>query len=382
MRKSFYAAVFVLCSIATGKIAAQNSHVVFPGKAWEKASPEQLGWSPAKLEAARKYFETLPAGNAMVVDGGQVVAEWGDSSQRIKISSARKSLLSALYGVYAHTGKFDLNQTLAQMGIDDDPPLTPQEKQATLQMMLESRSGVYHPFIGGTPYMKAEQPPRGSHAPGTFWYYNEWDFNVLGSILEQRVNSKIGVEFRDRIATPIHMQDFRAEDTYYIKATPQTASFEKSIYPMYHFRMSARDLARFGYLYLRRGNWDGTQVIPSDWIDESTRAYSVAGYRAYAGGGESGGYGYLWWVDSYGLPVKNFSAAGSLGKYLIVIPEREMVVVYLNHTEWPDDAPLIPESELNQLPDVSRSQIGQFVTLLLDAQPGARPTEEVSRSRR
>jgi CubicO group peptidase (beta-lactamase class C family) len=369
MRKLFCVAVFVLCTIVTGKIAAQNSQLVFPGKAWETVDPEHLGWSSAKLEEAHKYFETLPPGNAVVVDRGRIVAEWGDSSQRIKISSARKSLLSALYGVYAHKGKFDLNQTLEQLGIDDDPPLTPLEKQATLQMLLEARSGVYHPFVGGTPNMKAEQPPRGSHSPGTFWYYNQWDFNVLGSIFEQRVHSKIGVEFRDRIATPIQMQDFRAEDTYYIRVTPETASFEKSIYPMYHFRVSARDLARFGYLYLRRGNWDGTQVIPGDWIEESTRAYSITG-RRLADAGESGGYGYLWWVDSYGLPVKNFSAMGSLGKYLVVIPEREMVVVFLNHTEWPDDAPLIPESELNKLPDVSRSQIGQFVKLLLDAQRG------------
>ena len=373
MRKWFCVAVFLLCVIATGKTAAQSSHTVFPGNAWEKADPEQSGWSSSKLEEAHKYFETLPAGNVVVVDRGRIIAEWGDASQRIKISSARKSLLSALYGVYAHTGKFDLNQTLEQMGIDDDPPLTPQEKQATLQMLLEARSGVYHAFVGGNPGMKAELPPRGSHPPGTFWYYNEWDFNVLGTIFEQRVHSKIGVEFRDRIATPIHMQDFRAEDTYYIKATPQTASFEKSIYPMYHFRMSARDLARFGYLYLRRGNWDGTQIIPSDWVEESTRAYSITGYRKYPEG-ESGGYGFLWWVNSYGTSAKNFSAVGSVAKYLVVFPERELVVVYLCLTEWPDDAPLIPEEELKKLPDVSRIQLGNFLNLLLDAQRGASET--------
>jgi CubicO group peptidase (beta-lactamase class C family) len=164
MRKPFYAAVLVLCTIATGKIAAQTPQVVFPGKSWKKASPEQLGWSPAKLEEARKYFETLPAGNAVVVDRGRIVAEWGDSSQRIKVSSVRKSLLSALYGIYVNKKRFDLSKTLEQLGIDDDPPLTAQEKQATLKMLLEARSGVYHPFVGGTPTMKAERgmggPPR------------------------------------------------------------------------------------------------------------------------------------------------------------------------------------------------------------------------------
>jgi CubicO group peptidase (beta-lactamase class C family) len=351
--------------LAGQSLIRTDLQIVFPGKTWEKAKPEQSGWSASKLDEARKYFETLPAGNALVVDHGRIIAEWGDASQRIKVSSVRKSLLSALYGVRKST--FDLNQTLEQRGIDDDPPLTPQEKQATLRMLLQSRSGIYHPFVGGTPTMKAERPPRGSHPPGTFWYYNQWDFNALGTIFEQQVHSKIGVEFQHQIATPIQMQDFRAEDMYYLRATPQTPRIEQSIHPMYQFRLSARDLARFGYLYLNRGNWNGTQIIPSDWIEESTRAYSTTGYRL---GGESGGYGYLWWVDSCGLPVKNFSAMGSLGKYLVVIPDREMVVVYLNHTEWPDDAPLIPEAELNKLPDVNRSQMGSLLKLLIDAQGG------------
>lgn len=365
MKMPFYAAVlvFALSTVVTSENGAQSSQVIFPGATWRKASPEQLGWSPAKLEDAHKYFETLPAGNALVVDRGQIVAEWGDSSQRIKVSSVRKSLLSALYGVYVDTKRLNLNTTIEQFGIDDDPPLTVEEKQATLKMLLQARSGVYHAFVGGTPTMKAEQPQRGSHPPGTFWYYNQWDFNVLGTIFEKQLHSKIGVEFRDQIATPIQMQDFKTEDVYYLRA--QAPAIEQSIHPMYVFRMSARDLARFGYLYLRHGNWNGTQIIPSAWVEESTHAYSITGNRL---GGESGGYGYLWWVDSYGLRAKNFSAMGSLGKYLVVVPERELVVVYLNHTEWPDDAPLIADAELSQLPDVDRGQIGKFVNLLLDAQ--------------
>lgn len=144
MKTKVCVAIFVLCTITGRNTAGQASHPVFPGNMWEVVKPDQLGWSPSKLEEARKFFEALPVGNAVVVDRGRIIAEWGDASQRIKISSARKSLLSALYGVYAHEGKFDLNQTLEQLGIDDDPPLTPQEKQATLQMLLEARSGVYH----------------------------------------------------------------------------------------------------------------------------------------------------------------------------------------------------------------------------------------------
>ena len=90
MRKSFCVAVFVLCIVATGKIAAQSSHAVFPGNTWEKTDPEQSGWSPSKLEEAHKYFETLPAGNAVVVDRGRIIAEWGDSSRELKLVPLEK----------------------------------------------------------------------------------------------------------------------------------------------------------------------------------------------------------------------------------------------------------------------------------------------------
>jgi len=360
MCKPLATLAFVLSVLASGTTDAQAPRPIFPAAAWEQVDPQDLGWSGSKLEEARKYFGTLPPASIVVVDRGQIVAEWGDPALRIKVSSIRKSLLSALYGIYVRQGRFDLNENLGQLGIDDDPPLTTQEKQATLRMLLESRSGVYHSYVGGTPSMKAEQPVRGSHVPGTFWYYNNWDFNTLGTIFERQLNSKIAVEFHDKIATPTHMQDFRVEDMYYLRASSDPQVNDRSIHPMYHFRITARDLARFGYLYLRRGSWNGTQVVPADWVEESTRSYSDTN--------EGDGYGYLWWVNSFGLSEKNFSAWGSLGKYLVVIPERELVVAYLNHTEWPDNAPTIPVTELSKLPTVTRSQMGQLLKLLLDAQ--------------
>jgi CubicO group peptidase (beta-lactamase class C family) len=59
-----------------------------------------------------------------------------------------------------------------------------------------------------------------------------------------------------------------------------------SIHDYYLFRMSARDLARFGLLFLRRGRWKNQQIISSDWIRESTASHSKWG--------QEGGYGYMW----------------------------------------------------------------------------------------
>jgi len=92
--------------------------------------------------------------------------------------------------------------------------------------------------------------------------------------------------------------------------------------------MSARDLARFALLYLHLGNWAGRQIVPQQWVQESTHAYSRSGFGP--------GYGYLWWVDFLGgaiaptvtLPEGNFLAEGAGGQYALVVPSLDLVVVH------------------------------------------------------
>jgi len=71
------------------------------------------------------------------------------------------------------------------------------------------------------------------------------------------------------------------------------ALYETTAHRAYPFRMTARDMARFGLLFLRGGKWNGTQVVPEAWVKESTTAWSDAG--------TSGGYGYLGWIAKSGL---------------------------------------------------------------------------------
>lgn len=342
---------------------SQGSHFVFPGVQWEVASPAELGWSIPGLAEAYQLFATLPPASMVVIDRGRIVVAWGDSARRVKLSSIRKSLLNALYGTPVHVGRINLDDTLEELEIDDDPPLTQREKQATLRMLLQSRSGVYHSYVGGTPDMRERMPAREAHPPGAFWYYNNWDFNVLGGVYERKLGRKIGEAFQTEIATPIQMQDFRSDDMYYLKSEDNAQAFARSMYPAYHFRLTARDMARFGYLFLREGNWNGTQIIPADWVRQSTTSYSET-----TGFGEGFGYGYLWWVHGYGLNVDAFSARGALGKYIVVIPERGLVVAFVNHTEFPDGPQAASAVEVKKLPDVPVPAMSKLLTLLLAAQ--------------
>ena len=284
------------------------------------ASPELSGWSAEKLEKIHQYVVDIGSTSAMIVQHGVVVAAWGDVAHRSNLHSCRKSLLSALIGIAVAEGKINLGDTLDKLAIDDKKPsLTPQEKQATVRDLLEARSGVYHPTVYETRGMEEAKPPRGSHPPGTFWYYNNWDFNALGFIYEQATGTRIFDAFYREIAQPIGMQDFTPRDGHYVTGSDTR-------FPAYLFDMSARDFARFGLLYLRHGNWNGVQVVPGAWVAASTRPYSDT---------ESGGYGYLWWTaDSASgarpeidFPPGSFWAEGHLGQYAVVVPSLDLVVV-------------------------------------------------------
>jgi CubicO group peptidase (beta-lactamase class C family) len=241
---------------ATNPIPCAKS--AFPGHDWKKishATPEE--WSLQKLAVARQYADSLHDSSVVIVQCGRVVDEWGDSSKKITTFSIRKSFISALYGIYSAEGKIDIDETLEQSGIDDSPsPLTKAERQARIVDLLRARSGVYHAADFETDFQRKTRPARGSHEPGTFWFYNNWDFNVLGTIFEKKTGLKIGDAFYERIAKPIGMQDFKPGDLYYV------GSGEVSQHPAYMFEMTARDMARFGLLYLNHGRWKSHQIVP------------------------------------------------------------------------------------------------------------------------
>lgn len=266
----------------------------------------------------------------MVVQHGQVVANWGDTARRVRVASVRKSFLSALYGFAVAEGKINLDATLADLRIDDKPPhLTVEEKGARVRDLLKARSGVYHEAAAESEQQFDRRPPRGSQAPGALWYYNNWDFNALGTIYRQLMGEDIFDAVERRIAKPIGMQDFTAADGRYVLHRSSLSN-----HPAYHMNMSARDLARFGLLFLNKGQWRERQVMPEAWIDESTRAYSMTNRKI--------GYGYMWWVSDGDLQFQtrfgrgSYSARGYGGQLILVAPRHNLVIVHLTETYMAD----------------------------------------------
>jgi CubicO group peptidase (beta-lactamase class C family) len=306
------AALIFLVRVAS----AQN-----PGQTWQRfASPEQAGWSAPMLE---QVFQRSGAAAMMVVQDGKAVATFGDIARRYKCHSMRKSLLSALYGLHVQAGTIHLDKTLRELRIDDHVPLSDAELGGRIVDLLRSSSGVYMPAAAEVEQMRARRPARGSHPPGSFWYYNNWDFNVLGTIFERETGRDLFVDFDERIATPLQMEDFRLLD-----GAHDYSESELSIHPSYPFKMSARDLARFGQLYLQRGRWNAEQVIPEQWIADSTRQH----FEVTDEGPGYTGYGYLWWLDETPGAPRSFFASGYGGQYVGVLPDERVVIVLLADT--------------------------------------------------
>jgi len=312
--------VVLFGALVRGGAAAAEG--VVPGAEWDRASAAEAGLSEAGLAQARAFSNEIRSSSVFIVRHGKVVAEWGNTTKRTELASIRKSLLSALIGIAVAERQIDLDSTMGQLGIDDNPPaLTDAEKSATVRQLLQARSGVYHLALYESLSAAQARPPRGSHAPGTFWYYNNWDFNVLGTIYERATGAGVFDALDQKIAKPIGMQDYRPRDGSYFRG-------DASIHPAYPIRMSARDLARFALLYLHGGNWAGRQIVPREWVRESTQSSSHSGYGP--------GYGYLWWTGFLGdaiapsvtLPEGSFSAQGSGGQFALVVPALDLVVVH------------------------------------------------------
>jgi len=295
-----------------------ESHTEIIGSFWEKAdTPEEMGWSSSKLKALEPLLEKLGSSALLIVTDDKIVFDWGNTANNFKSHSTRKQLFSALFGIYVDNGEIDISKTLKELHIREKVPLTEVEKQATVSDLLKARSGVYIPSAAESRGMKRMRPKRGSHIPGTFWMYNNFDFNVLGTIFRLETGEDIYKTFDRRIANPIGMQDYILDIQKYGKE-------ELSTHQSYPFRISARDMARFGRLFLKEGKWGDKQVIPFSWKKASTSSYSDTFIKGV-------GFGYLWWIltnDVYGMKKGSYFASGAFGQKIFILPEKNSVIVH------------------------------------------------------
>lgn len=333
--------IFLLPSLALGQRSntPTNGNPIYPDSAWQftyDASNE--GWNKDSLNSLKRFItDSTNATGMVVIQSGRISFDYGDTKETSYLASCRKSLLSMLYGPFVANKKIDLSATMELLHIDDVGGLLPIEKKATIKDLLTARSGVYHPASNGGD-ASAMAPKRGSIKPGSFWLYNNWDFNVAGYILEQQTGRTIYQLIDSILAKPLQMQDWN------ITEQRKTGDTTNSKYLAYHMWFSTRDMARIGYLMLRNGKWKDQQIIPSDWVKLTTSVVTpykkaVEEKTAYF----HFGYGYLWWIwdTPYNKDLYEgaYSATGAYGQFITVLPKLDLVVAFKTKYEYGRQTP-------------------------------------------
>ena len=339
---------FLLGCSAEGTISGPTINTavdgIFNQDTLEWIAPEEAGWSSANLQEAHQFAVQSGCEAAMALYEGKVFFSRGNIHKNYDVHSIREIFLNALYGIHRERGNINLDATMADLHIDDIPPgLTHAEKQARVEHLLMSRSGVYHEAADEDQAMIDGRPARGSHAPDTFFYHNNWDVNALGTIFEQETGAEICNAFKDEIADVVEMVDYNINNCSY------QYQWNKSLHPAYHFKMSPRDLAKFGALYQKNGRWDDLRIIQEDWIDESTMAYSTVPDT------DGLGYGYLWKIIEAESDIgqiighPGYYYTGSGGYALVIVPDLKLVIVqhYGSGQSW--DTPGASGFELSML---------------------------------
>ncbi len=146
MKKLLYFSLLFLVACRTAPAEVEESMVyAFPGETWTEVSPETMGYDQAKLDLARQYADSIQTAGVMVLVKGNLIYQWGDVAVKYNTHSIRKSFLSALYGKAVKEGIIDLNTTLEEMGIDDEPATS----SLACSMVMASRKSefIIRPFM-------------------------------------------------------------------------------------------------------------------------------------------------------------------------------------------------------------------------------------------
>lgn len=322
---------------AAGSQSGQRSPA-FPGKDWERIEkPESIGYSAARLQALRAWLQSIDTTGLMVAVGGRSLFEYGDLTRLSYLASVRKSVLAMLYGKYVENGTIPLGKTLRELEFTDVGGLMPQELEATIEDLLTARSGVYHQASNAGDDTSSA-PPRGSQQHGSYFLYNNWDFNAAGAVFEKLSGREIYDALEADLAKPIGMQDFDRS------AQKKSGDTTRSQYLAYHMWLSTRDMARVGLLMARGGDWNGTPIVSRDWARRISSLVTPVNemnpprHRSL-GSGNRWGYGYLWWVwdapNSPGPFEGAYTGMGAGGQYITVLPELDMVVAHKTDTQDP-----------------------------------------------
>jgi len=255
------------------------------------------------------------------------------------LQSVSKSVTSLVTGIAADLGSVDPEATvLSVLPRYADASADPRLPRVTLRQLLQMRSGINfyeNPYLGSPletlnnsrgdwVRIALEQPFNAE--PGALWQYNSGGVIALGAAVAQAARTRFNDLARERLFAPLGISG----PYWYV------SPYDATVHTGGGLNMRAIDLARIGYLVLKQGQWDGRQVVSSEWLSRSTAPVTTAASRF---GGVPVDYGLLWWMAAID-PARSTAdvsnrvivAAGNMNQFLFVVPAYDLVVVNTGST--------------------------------------------------
>lgn len=303
----------------------------------KKAITDSSYFTKEKFNEVDTYLkEESETTSMLVLENSKIVYEYGDVSEISTLGDAKISILSLLFGKYVENGAINLQETIGENNINDFIGLLPIEKQATIENLLTSTSGVLYSDIERRNFTIFERKERGSVKPGEYFTFNNWDYNVASHILEKKSGNNFHTELEQQLAIPLAFEDWNIKN--------QSKNYTKnSQFDTYQTHLSTRDMAKIGQLMLQEGNWNGKQLISKDWIQKITSSViPIDTVRVRIGGDISSPlqetYGYLWWGFDRFYDNPDFEGAYTAwdltGQFITVIPKQNVVIAHKTKLDY------------------------------------------------
>ena len=304
-------------------VAGFASTPSWPTRQWEYSTPEQQGMDSAILHKGLNFISSqISIEGVMVVRHGKVVMEaYYPPYQRNEphiVYSCTKSVISTLIGIAIHEGAIkDVHQKVSDL-LPEYAITDARLKKLTLENLLTMTSGLtwddgsqYGQMIRSNDWVRFVLERPVATEPGTEFNYNSGVSHILSAILQKATGKTAETYAEEKLFKPLGISNA-------VWGTdPQGRTFGGS-----DLQLTIPDMAKIGYLFLRKGKWNGSTIVPAAWVETSTRKHISAGNEPLG----AVDYGYQWWTNSFG----GYSARGYGGQYIFVMPEQDLVAVFFS----------------------------------------------------
>jgi len=313
--------------------------MAFPAAEWEVVTPESQGLDGKLVEQGMERLGELcgKVGNlqTVLVRNGRIVWQAADIDNRHLIWSCTKSFTSVCFGLLWDDGKIAPDD----LAVGYYPPLQENYPSVTIEQLMAFTSGYRckpdsEPFVPGTP----------NHAPGEAFHYNEAP-DLTAFILARLAGKPLQEFFRERIGAPIGIKpdEMLWKNYTTVDGMPLNGG---SGAPDGGIHLTARAMARFGWLFCNDGVWGEQRLLSRKYCAYACAVRVPAAVPPFDEKawyvGLPGRYGLHWWVNGTdqqgkrlwpGAPPETFAAQGNLNNICFVLKDWQIVLVRMGEDE-------------------------------------------------